>query len=375
MTKSSSLEGLRFFLAMWVFFAHLLPWHIYSTSTPVTSESGFYGLFQTLAEVTQPKSSLHPAVIGFLVLSGYVIGVGFDQEPLIRAKYKFVTSWLLRRGFRILPIYLLSILFGALIYDSLEGASQQSLTGTQILNFPCILAKSLSISSFFPGGYPNCAFQGNAPLVTTAAEIALYIVFLISMVGVVNGFFRLFASVLPLFWLTGSLVVAFNSTQPSLLEWWTHASAVNYFLPWFAGMTLAFLEKNQNISYVKKLQKNFGIAVLILFLTYFLRANHAIDFYIRQIMLVSWTLVFYFLLRVFPKKVTSFKRELNFLGGISYAIYALHAPLVIYLLSKGFNLKSIICIVFLICSLTYILYEKPIRSYGRIISRTIIEKN
>jgi len=92
-------------------------------------------------------------------------------------------------------------------------------------------------------------------------------------------------------------------------------------------------------------------------------------------MLVIWTTAFYFILKVFPKKVIRLQRELNFLGGISYAIYALHAPLLIFLLFKGFNLESIICIVFLICFLTYLLYEKPIRSFGRIISRKIIEKN
>jgi hypothetical protein len=140
-----------------------------------------------------------------------------------------------------------TVSFAGCIYVSLEGANEQSLTGTQILTYPCILAKTLSISSFYSDGYPNCAFQGNAPLVTTAAEIALYFVFVISIVGVVNGFFRLFASVLPLFWLIGNLVVASNSTQPNLLEWWTHASAVNYLLPWFAGMTLAFIEKSENV--------------------------------------------------------------------------------------------------------------------------------
>jgi peptidoglycan/LPS O-acetylase OafA/YrhL len=374
-TKSSSLEGLRFFLAIWVFFAHLVPWHDYSTGTPPTNRTGFLDFFQTLAQVTQPKSSLHPAVIGFLVLSGYVIGVGFDQKAHIRLKYKFVASWLIRRGFRILPVYLLSVLLGALIYVSLEGADERILTGTQILSYPCLLAKSFSISSFYPGAYPNCAFQGNAPLVTTAAEIGLYFVFVISMVGVLSGFFKLIATLLPLFWLAGNLIVAFNSTNPSLLEWWTHASAINYIFPWFAGMILAFFEKRENISYLKMLQRNFGIVVFILFLTYFLRSNHSIDFYVRQLMLVFWTLVFYFILKVFPKKVTRFQSQLNFLGGISYAIYAVHAPLAIYLLFKGFNFISIICIVFLICFLIYFFYEKPIRRLGRRISGTMIDKN
>ena len=374
-SKSSSLEGLRFFLAIWVFFAHLVPWHNYSTGTPPTSRTGFYDFFQTLAQVTQPKSSLHPAVIGFLVLSGYVIGVGFDQKTHIRLKYKFVASWLIRRGFRILPVYLLSVLLGALIYVLLKGTNEQSLTGTQILSYPCLLAKSFSISSFYPAAYPNCAFQGNAPLVTTAAEIGLYFVFVISMVGIISGFSKLFATLLPLFWLVGNLIVAFNSTKPSLLEWWTHASAVNYFLPWFAGMTLAFFEKRENTSYLKMLQRNFGIAVFVLGTTYFLRSNYSIDFYVRQLMLVFWTVVFYFILKVFPKRVTRFQRQLNFFGGISYAIYAVHAPLAIYLLFKEFNFISIICIVLLICLLIYFFYEKPIRRLGRRISGTMIDKN
>ena len=374
-TKSSSLEGLRFLLAIWVFFAHLLPWHSYSTGSLTTNQTGLNDFFQTLSQITQPKSSLHPAVIGFLVLSGYVIAVGFDQKTYLRLKFKFIGSWLIRRGFRILPVYLLSVLLGAVIYSLLEGTKEQNLSGTQILSYPCLLAKSLSISSFYPGGYPNCAFQGNAPLVTTAAEISLYFVFIISMVGVLSGFFRLLSFALPLFWLLGNLIVAFNSTQPNLLDWWTHASTVNYLLPWLAGMTLAFFEKSENTSFIKQLQRNFGIAIFILLLTYLLRTNNSIDFYVRQLMLVFWTFLFYFIIKVFPKKSDRFHRSLNFLGGISYAIYAVHAPLVIYLLFKGFNIQSIICIVFLICFLIYFFYEKPIRRLGRRISRSMIEKS
>lgn len=112
MKKSTNLEFLRFLLAFWVFLAHVLPWYTYSNLTISSDVQDLANFFEQLAERTQPSGALHPAVIGFLVLSGYVIATGFDEEKLRGNFTNYLRRWGVRRLFRIMPVYLFGIITG-----------------------------------------------------------------------------------------------------------------------------------------------------------------------------------------------------------------------------------------------------------------------
>ncbi len=374
MGKSTGLEGLRFFLAVWVFLAHLLPWYKLSSQSVSGIEDGALSLFSFINHITQPKGSLHPAVIGFLVLSGYVITLGYNQQMMAQSRYKYLGSWLIRRAFRIMPVYLLSLLIGAIVFLQLRATDMKYLSGTDVLSARCLTAKAFSISSVLPYQYPNCAFQGNAPLVTTAAEIGLYLIFIFSMIYVSIGNIKVLAATSPLLWLMGNFIVALNSTSTNILEWWTHASSINYIFPWFVGMTLAFTKKQENKLYTKKLVRNFTAVGAITPPIYFImHSNLKIDPFVRQSVLIFWSLFFCLIIIYFSKVQTKFNRILIFLGGISYPLYAIHAPLAIYLMSKKLNLGFIIFIIFLSSAVIYFIFEKPLRKLGWLLSARIIK--
>lgn len=112
MKKSANLEFLRFFLAFWVFIAHIIPWYTYSNSTVSSYLKYTANFFGQLAQYSQPSGALHPAVVGFLVLSGYVIATGFNEDKLKSDLTKYVREWGVRRLFRIMPVYVLGIVIG-----------------------------------------------------------------------------------------------------------------------------------------------------------------------------------------------------------------------------------------------------------------------
>jgi peptidoglycan/LPS O-acetylase OafA/YrhL len=110
--KSTNLEFLRFLLAFWVFTAHILPWYAYNNSTISSDLQSAANFFEQLSKHSQPAGTLHPAVIGFLVLSGYVIATGFNEEKLNRNLRKYLKEWGVRRLFRIMPVYFLGLIIG-----------------------------------------------------------------------------------------------------------------------------------------------------------------------------------------------------------------------------------------------------------------------
>ena len=237
--KSTNLELLRFFLACWVFFAHLIPWMTFYGS----QKSQFFTEINTFAnvitQILQPKGALHPAVVGFLVLSGYVITIGFNQDRFIKSRWSYLQEWSIRRVFRVIPIYILGVSLGVLFYLNLNTDNSKLLTGTNHISKLCVVQKLLFISSVSPSDYPNCAFQGNAPLVTTSAEIGLYVVFALTSWVIFNGFARIAAVLLACSWISLNILAATNLVNVAFLEWVTHASSINYLLPWFLGCFLA----------------------------------------------------------------------------------------------------------------------------------------
>lgn len=67
--RSAGIDCLRGALALYVLFGHLLPWALYTTHT----STAFTQVNAWLIRVFQGHGETDPAVLGFIVLSGYYI--------------------------------------------------------------------------------------------------------------------------------------------------------------------------------------------------------------------------------------------------------------------------------------------------------------
>lgn len=172
------------------------------------------------------------------------------------------------------------------------------LTGTENVSIQCLTNKAFSISSFIPAGYPDCAFQGNAPLVTTAAEIGLYLLFIPVSILLIKGFYKATAILITLLWFTGNLVVAIFNESTFLLQWWTHASSVNYLLPWFLGASLAFKHKKIYCNFRKTLSLLFLFFSIGTTFYFFSSTNNYQEIYVRQTYLIIYSMFFYMLIKL-----------------------------------------------------------------------------
>ena len=285
------------------FFAHLIPWITVhgSHKSKLLTEINIFS--NTMTQILQPKGALHPAVVGFLVLSGYVITLGFNQEKFIKNRFSYLKEWSIRRSFRVIPIYILGVSLGVLFFLNLNTENAKLLTGTNDISKICVFEKLIFISSVSPTGYPNCAFQGNAPLVTTSAEISLYAIFALTAWAMLRGFSRVAAIVLAVSWISLNILSATYLVNVAFLEWVTHASSINYVLPWFSGCFLATKSVISMSEFRNQLKRiipiSFGFVTLLFFILFF---SGSTDLVVRQTMLVFYSLLFYFLIQFLAKE-------------------------------------------------------------------------
>jgi len=140
-TRAEGLDALRLLLAVWVLAAHVAGWAAANTPSWFTTATGW------LMKVFQPAAETHPAVLAFIVLSGYCI-----HRNGLRADNLEITPYVIRRTFRILPIFVLATVIGAV-------------AGAFVLTDPSISASGLAlklvgISAVVPS--LDCA-AGSAP--------------------------------------------------------------------------------------------------------------------------------------------------------------------------------------------------------------------
>jgi peptidoglycan/LPS O-acetylase OafA/YrhL len=164
--RADGIDFMRALLALWVLFSHLLPW-----AALTTGKSNLDLPIKINNLLFQSNGETHPAVLGFIVLSGYCIhrnGFRHGDDGL--------RTFVIRRIFRIVPVYLLATLAGLIFYTistTLNLELGRQLTGTDAISSTCLLIKLSGAAVFLPSLH-QCSFQGNAPLTTVIVEIWLY---------------------------------------------------------------------------------------------------------------------------------------------------------------------------------------------------------
>jgi peptidoglycan/LPS O-acetylase OafA/YrhL len=217
--RSPGIDCLRGLFALYVLFGHLVPWAlvVHVTQTPATDVDDW------LIRVFQGHSETSPAVLGFIVLSGYCI-----HRNGLRVDSLNLRAYATRRAFRIVPVYLAGCAVGVLLFAlNSSDPVAQALTGTSAITFDGLAAKLTTISAVLPSAYAP-SFQGNAPLVTVAAEMWLYAFYALM---ITRSPWVLWSTVL-VGWLLGA---AWTAGHPQYLGWW-HIGSLPGFLPyWWLG--------------------------------------------------------------------------------------------------------------------------------------------
>lgn len=352
---SSGIDFLRAILALWVVIAHIFPWANYVTG--VIENVLLSNLLNLLSKIFQPAGETHPAVLGFIVLSGYCIHRSGARDG---KKFDFF-KYGVRRAFRIYPVYFLATFIGILFYNlssDIFASKAVNLTGTKEINFFCVVGKLFGISAFIPSLH-YCSFQGNAPLTTVMVEIWLYVVY-----GLVIFFIPRFASekqvrifILSIYLASLITVVVY----PEMKGWWHNGSIFSFLILWWIG---AYFVMEENIS-----QSTFFIVfsvwifstVFIIFLKY----NSLLIIEFRKIL-------FAFLFASFTKWMDDnprwWQKLGKHIGAAGYSIYAFHAPLIIYSLLAFGSLKFSLIVSLVVAAVLYCLFEKPLTNLGKRLS-------
>lgn len=185
-----------------------------------------------------------------------------------------------------------------------------------------------------------------------------------------KGFYKATATLITIFWFSGNLAIAIFHESNYLLQWWTHASSINYLLPWFLGASLAFKDKKIYSNFSKTLQMLFILFSTSLVVLFFMTTNDFRDLYVSQLYLIIYSILFYILIK-FLVSVRQLGFIADLLGQISYTLYVIHAPVSIYMISKGLGFVSILTINLLLSILLNMVVESPLRNLGRKIAHRL----
>lgn len=323
-----------------------------------------------LTRIFQGNGETHPAVLGFIVLSGYCIHrTGF----LAGAK---LGSYAVRRSFRILPVYFAAIAAGVagfVITTRVLANPGMEVAGTAELSAGCIAAKALALPTVYQPLH-RCAFQGNAPLNTVMTEIALYIVYPLLFLGVRRWFGAIgMWSVIAGTFVAGLAAVVLN---PALLHWWSSASLPGFLLYWWIGAAaVPGPGKARSPSVWPSVWSAGWLFVLIwIALTAVLPSTSAYAgnlglsqeavLIIAEARKIAFALVIAALVRWLDQCVLS-GNPVSALGEAGYSLYAFHAPLAYTLLALGIPWMAVFGATIIAGVVMFHAFEKPVMKLGQ----------
>jgi peptidoglycan/LPS O-acetylase OafA/YrhL len=332
--RSNGLDALRAVLAMWVVTAHLFPWVDYLQGEGSAPRAVLMAT-SMVAAITQSTWELNPAVVVFIVLSGYCIHrAGFRDDR------RDVRAYLVRRVARILPIFYVALFAGIAI-----GAFE-----TQAPSIGCVAAQATAISAL-TSIFWTCQL-GNAPLATVTVEILLYGLYAIA--------FWLLAWRGKELWIwiacgligsLGMVVAARARSDYGFYSWWQNSSLLSFIPFWWIGA--AFV--NPRISKVASRWLPFLAVTYVIATAYILtmkpelrlEASNPSDvptlaFIVAELRkFVLAILAGALIVRLESIKIGVWN-PLSILGRAGYSLYALHTPITFVLLKDGYTWPLVI---------------------------------
>lgn len=315
----------------------------------------------SLEVLFQGNGETHPAVLAFIVLSGYCI-----HRNGLRTGHDGIAAYAVRRFFRIYPVFLMAAMFGFAMFSlgaHIAPEKIKAVSGTSSLVAFDMAKKLLVTGAFIPTDY-FAVIQGNGPLQTVATEMWLYAVYPIALLFMRRFSERAWWGVIALCLIaTATLLLLAPEHRP-----WSYNSSLVAFLPfWWIGAKFTdpgFSKRAIRIVYLP-------VAAWIL-LTYFLPLAHPYEQAFALLRQIAFALCFACL--VFA--VDSLGRDtrptlLGRMGAAGYSVYAFHAPIVYVLVLTPAPWWVIACASISFGMVAHRLIEKPFMQVGKSLSSSV----
>jgi peptidoglycan/LPS O-acetylase OafA/YrhL len=349
---NSQITAARFFLASFVIFVHLFPWYSFC------SAYNFYiinKLNKFIVSVFQKGGETNPAVLAFIILSGYCIhrnGLR-DNEITLPHMKKFFK----RRFFRIMPVYFLGIILGVTGFFCFSTNCSKLITATTEISVAALLGKVFALHALCPLNFSDY-YCGNGPLVTVGTEIWLYLTYPLGLFLIKKFGQSAFIKSLAIILISG---IVLCSVFPSFKGWWHNGSLFGFLPYWWIGVF--FVNPPSLSSFYKK--RFFGFFFLIT-MVYFVISKNPFVVEIRKLLL--GILIGYFLNKIDtprPQLLSQYPAFLSNLMESSYSLYAIHTPIIVFFLFHQYNPFLCLSAIYLSAYLIYITYERPLTLQGR----------
>ncbi|HEV8680241.1 MAG TPA: acyltransferase [Stellaceae bacterium] len=358
--RSDGIDVLRALFALWVVLAHLIPWSVFVQGPEAVPWWIARGA-RLVAAVFQPVGELHPAVLGFIVLSGYCIHRAGLRLPGAGA----MTGYGVRRFFRIVPLYYIAIVAGlvgfALAMRQAPTAAA-ALSGTQGIDLGCIAAKALVLPAFYPGVYA-CSFLGNAPLATVMVEIVLYLLYAAAFAGLVwRGRERVVWYACGGLFLA-SLAMLGQGVGGGFYGWWQNGSIFGYLPYWWLGV--AFVNPAFSRACAGRLWW-IVIAWVALGLVLALTSPPAV-LALAELRKLCFALGVGILIVAMDNARLAGLGPLALIGRAGYGLYAIHAPLTYTLAIYGLPWWAVLTTNVLAGLVIHVVIERPLIDLGRLV--------
>lgn len=353
-SRSEYLNLIRGFTCIYVLLCHIIPWSL--SVQPSNKLLSFinYSL-SAIIKIFQTHGETNLGVLIFIVLSGYCI----HRNGLRDVNTSTLKTYFKKRIARIIPIYMLATFVGIVLFLNSNNVDMtMSLSGTTGITLKNTIIKLLSINSIIPA-FHTLSFNGNAPLTTVSTEIFLYILYpIIVIFSIRNKKEHITYYICALAWMGG---IALCSLDPSYFSWWNNGSLLGFLIYWWVG---AFCV-NQKV--IAKLSKQKWVLILTWFAITLLLNFAPITIFpiivlateIRKLLLA---LLIGYLIGFLDSKKNDMKQNIFCkIGEAGYSIYALHAPIAIFLI----GLKVNYIIIILLCLIIGIVVNKLIENKMR----------
>lgn len=354
-TRSQGLDGLRFVCAVWVLLAHTLAWADLAAGARVVPEP-LASIAKLVAKLFQPAYETHPAVLAFIVLSGYCV----HRNGFRAGRFAgHIGPYAVRRAFRIYPVFLAATAVGVIAFGlaaAIDPKLATRLSGTSAIEPGLILAKLTGLSALLPDLNP-LTYQGNAPLHTVMVEIMLYAVYPVGMLVMLRGGAVGWWAALGLIHLAGTLLC---SQSAAWTNWWHNGSLAGFLIYWWIGALAISARHHPVFPTIVRIA-----AIVFVILTIVLLTKLTRGLIVVEAKKIAFAVLVAALVGALDDGRVGVGRIIAWLGGAGYSLYAFHAPLAYGLLIAGWPWWLVVPTAIAAGVVAYLAFERPLTGIGR----------
>jgi peptidoglycan/LPS O-acetylase OafA/YrhL len=354
--RSDSIDSMRAFLSIYVIFSHAYLWGPL-TQSGTAAPLRWFG--HSTVSTFQAHGETNPAVVAFIVLSGYCI----HRNGARRGRWD-IRGYVVKRAFRIWPVYLAATVVGALLFEvAIQSHAHVTrvMSATSDLTAGCVAAKLSGIASFVPSArLYGCSYQGNAPLATVAAEIGLYVVYGMAMWLMLRAVSGWVLTAVATAAFVGCLALVLANSN--LDAWWFNGSVVAFLPLWWLGALLVGEIDPRPLAFA-----GVGAGVGWALMTLYLRSHRSVP--VEEARLLALGLIVGIGIRFLDHRVRHLPRPVTLIGRAGYSIYAFHAPILILLIAMSVQWGIVVGAAVLVGVLSFYVFEGPLTQRGRELAR------